>query len=166
MSRGMEFVIDVDELAVQSGLGVLLGRLRDRRPMLRAIGERVVTATDARFESETAPNGEKWAPLAESTKKAKLRKGYSDKPLQRTGRMKGSIHPEVHDDYVEVGTNVLSKDGFPYPFAHQLGAAAERLASAHFGQGHAIPKREFLGASDSDKAAFLDIARKYFERLA
>jgi phage virion morphogenesis protein len=166
MSLGMEFAINVDELAAQSGLGVLLGRLRDRRPMLRAIGERVVSATEARFESETAPNGEKWAPLDDRTKKAKLRQGYSDKPLQRTGRMKSSIHPEVYDDYVEVGTNILSKKGFPYPVVHQLGAAAERLASAHFGQGHVVPKREFLGASDSDKAAFLDIARKYFERLA
>lgn len=47
-----------------------------------------------------------WAPLAKSTLKQKLRKGYSSRPLVRTGILKASIAPSVDSQGFKIGTSV------------------------------------------------------------
>ena len=54
-----------DDRNMQAGLARLLERVSDPRPALREIGERMVASTIHNFETETAPDGTKWAPLSE-----------------------------------------------------------------------------------------------------
>lgn len=57
------------------------------------------------YQSETGPF-EAWAPLAESTKEDRLRKGYSeDNPGMRSGQMRDSIEYIVFPGEVQIGSN-------------------------------------------------------------
>ena len=126
------------------------------RPALREIGERMVTSTKHNFQTETAPDGKKWAPLDSKYAAAKARQGLSEMILQRSGRLMNSIHPVVEATQVMIGTNVRSKTGFPYPIVHQRGAK-------NAGRGHnvVIPKREYLGVGRGDNEAILAIVMGY-----
>jgi phage virion morphogenesis protein len=138
---------------------MLFARVSDPRPALREIGERMVASTVHNFETETAPDGTKWAPLNEKYKEQKARRGLSEMILQSSSRMKSSIHPVVSHSEVRIGTNVRSRTGFPYPIAMQQGAH-------NAGRGHnvTIPKREFLGFGRGDVEAILGIVENYIGR--
>jgi phage gpG-like protein len=81
------------------------------------------------FENTSGRSG-KWQPLAPSTIRGR-RKG-SSKPLQDTGRMRGSIKPQGFKDRAEVFTNV------EYAPFHDKGTRT-------------IPRREFLWLSSKTK---------------
>jgi phage virion morphogenesis protein len=148
-----------DDKAVQSQLTLLMRRVADMRPVMREIGERMVASTRHNFETETAPDGTKWAPLSEKYRDAKSRAGLSTMILQRSGKLINSIHPVVGATEVRIGTNVRSKTGFPYPIVHQLGTDR-----AGRNKKTVIPKREFLGMSHSDNEAVLAIVMGYLAR--
>lgn len=148
-----------DDRNALAALGRLLERVSDLRPAMREIGERMVASTVHNFETETAPDGTKWAPLNEKYRDAKSRAGLSTMILQRSGRLKSSIHPVVSAHEVRIGTNVRSKTGFPYPIVHQLGTS-----NAGRNKATVIPKREFLGMGSGDNDAVLDIITRYLGR--
>lgn len=92
--------------------------------MYRAVGEYMRQQTLQNFEGEHAPDGEKWAPLSEVTK-ARRRQGKgvsSDRILQDTGALRGSIGYKVSPDGVIIGT-VKGNLGtvLRYANAHQYG---------------------------------------------
>jgi phage virion morphogenesis protein len=148
-----------DDRNMQAGLARLLERVSDPRPALREIGERMVASTIHNFETETAPDGTKWAPLSEKYRDDKSRGGLSTMILQRSGRLKNSIHPVVSRNEVRIGTNVRTKTGFPYPIVHQLGTS-----NAGRKKNTVIPKREFLGMGHGDAEAVLGIIAGYLGR--
>ena len=84
-----------------------------------AIGAHFVFSTRRNFETETAPDGEKWRPLSPRTAskrvgRSRQRRGY-DHILRVTTRLYQSVSYEVLADGVEWGSNLA------YAGIHQLG---------------------------------------------
>jgi phage virion morphogenesis protein len=138
----------------------LARRGENLRPLMTEIGEHLRTSTTLRFERERAPSGAPWLPT--------WRGGAI---LQDTGRLRQSITYLASDDQVEVGTNVI------YAAIHHLGGtitaknAPYLVFKAPDGSGFrrkksvTIPARPFLGISESDEAAILEIATDYLDEV-
>jgi len=144
----------------------------NRRPILAAIGERLVTSTKERFERQHDPEGRPWKPLAwltllkraggsrawdkrqstrgagVLTKRAEARIAGAQILINR-GLLLGSITARIAGEGVEVGSNKV------YARIHQLGGAA--------GRGHKvkIPARPYLGITDADKSEIGHIIHRH-----
>lgn len=103
--------------AIQA-LAEIEARMLDMRPVLEVIGQDIRALVDDSFESESAPDGEKWASLTEKTIKRKRAFNTGDgafKILQEHGTLRGSINTQAESSSLLIGSNV------PYSTAHQLG---------------------------------------------
>lgn len=115
-------------------------------PFLKSIGEEFAGAggvINTRFKTETGPDGEKWAPLADATITRRLKK-YGNAPLtilRMRGILAGSINYQVSGSRLEVGTGGEAED---YAAIHQHGGKAGRNRKVK------IPARPYLGFSDDD----------------
>ena len=98
-------------------------RLKNKEPMFKAIGIKLLNEINRTFETETF-EGEPWQRLSEATKKSRRRgRGpEEDKILQDTGNLKNSYSPQnpesryfVSRSFVRVGTNV------EYAASHEFG---------------------------------------------
>lgn len=153
-------------------LDEIVRRVGDARPIYQAIGEILAESTKQRFTDSTGPDGQRWAPNAPATILARLaevsgaytkagrlsKKGaaavMSKKPLVDTGILQDTISWQAGDDHVEVGTN---------RFAGEWDGGA---AVHHFGsKDGSIPARPFLGVSDEDGAAILEILDEFIQSL-
>jgi phage virion morphogenesis protein len=156
----------VDDRAVMRALQRMQSRAGNLRPVLKSIGQVLVTETDLAFREERDPWGHAWAALSPVTKKR--RRGTTAHILSDTGRLRGSINARVQDDSVAVGTNVV------YAGTQQFGAAqgafgkTKRGAPIPWGN---IPVRPFLpirnGSVDLPSGArqdILDIVAKALEK--
>lgn len=145
--------------AIQTTLGKLAAVTENMRPIMAEIGNKLINEIDETFEAEGKP---KWVQLSRTTlrlgytnmgknkKKTHLKNGaYSRgferyingdekndfqgrKILQKSGRLRSSIVPDVSDNEVVVGTNL------PYAAIHQFGGMAGR------GRKVRIPARPFM----------------------
>lgn len=98
-------------------------QLKNKEPMFKAIGIKLLNEINRTFETETF-EGEPWQRLSDATKKSR-RKGRGpeeDKILQDTGNLKNSYSPQngesrwfVSRSFVRVGTNV------EYAASHEFG---------------------------------------------
>jgi phage virion morphogenesis protein len=147
MPNAIAVQIAVDDRQAREAIQRLIRKASSLRPAFAEIGEYVMTSTLHHFDTESAPDGTHWKPLADATVQQKAKGGWSSNILIRTGRMRASIHPVVKAWSVEVGTNIKGKSGFGYPGIHQTG-------------GTRIPKREWLGTSETD----VDVIGKILER--
>ena len=143
----MDIKIEVDDKGVKEALRELSERMEDMTPVMRRIGELLVSSVQENFNREgrySEPGSwrggsKRWQPLAPSTIKQRERLGYwPGQILTRTGRLKASITYHAGRDYVAVGTNLV------YAAIHQFGGKA--------GRGHRanIPARPFLVVQDED----------------
>lgn len=92
------------------------GRLAPR------LGEYLQASTEARFKSQTGPDGRSWAPL--KPRYARRKKYHQDKILTLRGYLRSGIHYQVVDDTVEIGSNLK------YAAIHQVGGEIEQPARA------------------------------------
>lgn len=133
---------------------------------MKNIGVLLVKRTLKRFETETGPDGKKWAPLNPAYAAGK--KG--NKILQGSGMrggLMGTIVWQINGNQLIIGTNKI------YGAVHQLGATIRpRTADALvFRMGgrliHAkkvtIPARPYLGVSSDDQMAVLDLVEDIVE---
>ena len=131
--------VRIEDQELRELLQGIMGRMDDLRPVMREIGEVVHESVQRNFEERRSPDGKSWAPLAESTKKAKARKGRDPEAILILNRiLMGSLHPEAYKDRLEYGTDMV------YGAIHQFGGLA--------GRGHSvkIEAREYLGVRDED----------------
>lgn len=173
--------LEHDIPAFQKKLARLAGKLGDTRPLKKAIGEHLLTATEDRFDTQTGPDGNKWQDVKPRTKK---RKKHS-KVLTEQGHLRGDINYQVTDDSLLLGV------GIAYGAIHQLGGDIEQPARTgvvtHFkkvGKGqrfskakHAdskrslnhkahtitMPARPFLGISRADEIEIIEIAKDHLK---
>jgi phage virion morphogenesis protein len=117
------------------------------------VGEALVSSTIERFDSQRAPDGTPWQPLAASTvaprakdftKSGRIRKPAERRLLGRkiliqSARLRNSISHQRTGTKVAIGTNVR------YGRIHQLGGMAGR------GRKVTIPARPYLGISEADQ---------------
>ena len=96
--------VEIDDKKVSRLLKDLERRVKNRRPVMREIGEIMMLSIQRNFEDEGRPK--KWAGLSPAYKKARYEKGYDGKILQETGKLLQSINPKATNDSVTVGTAI------------------------------------------------------------
>lgn len=162
--------IDIDDREIVAALR----RLHDRmgaagmRPALALIGEHLTEITKQRFAGSTGPNGSRWPANARSTLErllAKTRGGVGKrgkinapgrgammgkKPLIDSEELMTTIRWQFIDGGVAVGTDRFANLFDGGAAVHQFGSKDGR-----------IPARPFLGVSDSDRRAILDIIEQH-----
>lgn len=155
------FAIEIDDSEVRAALQRTLAATGNLSPVMKAIGERLLRSTEERFETETAPDGTAWQPLAPGSAEAGFKnkktpvKGLLSAAFSRylagrkiltlSGQLRGSIYSKPAKDQVAVGTGKI------YGAIHQLGGQAGR------GRKVTIPARPFLGVTDSDRSEILEL---------
>lgn len=126
----------------------------DHEPMYRSIGEELTRSTKQRFRDERDPEGNPWAPLAESTL---AQKNESKILTGRTKRLR-QVAYRAGKDRVAVGPTVL------YGPVHQKGIG-ERTALSSGRRMPAIPARRYVGLSVNDRDEIRSIASDFYAGL-
>lgn len=112
----MAVTIHIDDKAVAAKLEALKKAAGDMTPVMNVVGRKIKTLIELGFRGKKTPWGATWEPL-------KSRKGT---PLRDTGRLFSSLTYQVGSEggsqFVDIGTNVKTKDGVSYPAVHQYGA--------------------------------------------
>lgn len=135
--------VEYDDSAIRRALDNLRAAGEDLSPVMRVIAGHLEDSVAESFEREGAPDGSPWAPLRDSTKKQRRKRGYRDGPiLERSGDLGGSITSGSDHDSAVAGTNLV------YAATHQFGA--EKGAFGTTSRGTPIPwgpitARPFLG---------------------
>jgi phage virion morphogenesis protein len=113
----------------------------------------MITATRSRFDTETAPDGSKWAALSPryAARKARMRSVVDGgkRILAKRGTLRDTIRYKASRSDVVIGSNEV------YAAIHQLGGQAGR------GRKATIPARPFLGISPQDQEEILRILGDY-----
>ena len=120
------------------------------KAVFSAIGEELLLSTDARFDSQTDPDGRPWEPL--NAKYAEWKRAFHghDRILKLRGYLRDTLRYQATDVSVAIGSNRV------YSAIHQFGGQAGREHKA------AIPARPYLGGSYDDVAAILEIIEDAF----
>ena len=127
---GTRLIIDQAELDRQNAF-MAEQAARDPSGLMPRLGEYLQGSTQARFKTQTAPDGTPWAPLKQ--RYARRKRYNKDTVLTLRGYLRSYIHYQVMGaDAVEVGSNQK------YAAIHQFGGMAGR------GKKVEIPARPFL----------------------
>ncbi|MDA8483595.1 phage virion morphogenesis protein [Pseudomonas resinovorans] len=133
------------------------------QPLLKKIAYYGESSTRERFNSETAPDGQKW----KESLRARLTGG---KTLTQDGHLGDSITSTANDQKAEWGSNRI------YAAIHQFGgvikpksATALRFQIPGLGwvtrQQVTLPARPYLGISDDDQENILDLVNQHISSL-
>jgi phage virion morphogenesis protein len=142
---GASFDIRLDNEQLRSALDKLIWRAQNLKPVYAAIGEMLLVSHRDRWDRDKkqAPDGSSWATLSPGYKKSK-----------RKRESKGA-------DKILVLDTFLRDTSLSYSATHsglKFGANSEYAATHQFGDSaRNIPARPFLGMSDDDEQAVLDI---------
>lgn len=125
----------------------------EQKQLLTDLGTAVESQTRERFDTKTAPDGTKWAPLAESTKKY-LAKNFpsAQPPLVRTGFLRDSTQYKVHGSAVRIGQSMH--------YAKYLQDGTKKKDGSE-----KMPARPSLGLSDEDVADLGAITDGFMKRM-
>ncbi|WP_020508549.1 phage virion morphogenesis protein [Lamprocystis purpurea] len=175
---GLHLEVKVEDAELRARLAQLIRKCSHPAPALEEIGEVLWTSTRERFETESGPDGAKWAPNSAVTlarklgvimgKKSNVTKsgGLSargrravgvQKVLTQSGILADTIARQLIDGGhgVEVGTNRV------YGAVQQFGNPANRFYNTPGGAPAPIPPRPFLGISDEDRTRIIEILEDY-----
>jgi phage gpG-like protein len=140
--------IVIDDTQLQGGISELTAKLANLKPAMVDIGEGALPKVRKRFDTESAPDGQRWNELSEATIKAKVRRKRTGKPyrtnaepsaiLKDTFTLRGSITYQASNNSVAIGTNI-------------------------FYGGYNQATRPFLGVDDDDMVEIVEIIRDYLE---
>ena len=148
MSEPIEIKLDNKE--VESRLLDLAKRSENLRPLMKNIAGIFAYSTEENFKEEGRPD--KWADLAESTKKQRTKTGhYPGQILQVSGQLASSISTYYDNDSAVIGSNLV------YAAIHQLGGQAGRNKSVE------IPARPYLKLTDEDFEEIIASTMNYLE---
>lgn len=162
MSSGFDVIFNVG--ASRDAIRRALATLRDMTPVYQDIVEELLKSTTERFRTETDPDGEKWARKSQTTLDRYKRLGYSGQALTRTlflkGYLSGNIFHQAERDRAVIGSPAA------YAAVQQFGAAKGAFGRDRHGRPipwGRIPARAFLGLSDADEEAIIDIVDEHIE---
>lgn len=155
---------------LQKKLKAVNDMMRYMKPYWQLVGQYVQRQTiKERFDKEQTPDGQKWKPHSEMTKKmrAKRHKTGNMKILQDNGELRRSIQYEAGNNYVKVGS-VLK-----YARVHQFGATIKvskkkrgylHHRGFHVGKTIKIPARPFLGITQQEREHIKSMFHSYIKR--
>lgn len=155
--------IKIDASEVQDALARFLAAAEDLAPVFKNIGEYEAQATKQRFRDERDPDGNAWQtlnPLYKETKKGpRILTG-------QTGDLSRIIWQLASQSAVEIGSNMV------YARIHNEGGTIvpKHAAALVFSMGGQtfkvksvkIPKRQYLGINDEDRARIEEIIEDHF----
>ncbi|WP_174800689.1 phage virion morphogenesis protein [Martelella limonii] len=152
---------------IDAGLTRLYEAAETITPALKNIGEHEAGVSRRRFVDEEDPDGKAWKPLNPLYRKTKKGSGI----LRGESRSLSQIIWQLVDDHsVEVGSNEI------YARIHNEGGVirAKNAPALVFSMGGktikvksvTMPKRQFLGLNEKDRAEILAIIEDHFEPFA
>ena len=139
---GASVTVDADFQPIRDYLAQIETLGTNATDLFDEIGAALVSSTQARFSTSTAPDGSGWKPVKRG-----------GKPLVDQGILKGSITHRARSDAVEVGTNLV------YGAIHQFGGKAGRNLNV------TIDARPYLGLSPDDETEVVAILRDFVEGI-
>jgi phage gpG-like protein len=178
------FTIKVDDAAVRAKLAELAQKFDNLQPILQDIGEGIVERAEARFQTSTGPDGQRWAPnsaatlmaLVGATRKVEanvgkggdlnargLRAVGSKKPLIGLTGIQGSLRTSLNPTATRSELTVSSSAA--YAAIQQFGGKKSQFPNL-WGD---IPARPFLPVRadgtlyPADQAQVMDLLNAYFE---
>ena len=129
--------IKIDNNAVNEKLLEIAQKSENLRLLMKNIAGVFAYSTEENFKEEGRPD--KWADLAESTKKQRTKTGhYPGQILQVSGQLASSISTSYDNDSAVIGSNL------DYAAIHQLGGQTGKNQSV------TIPARPYLKLSEDD----------------
>ena len=152
------FRVEFNYQAASTALRDASEELADMTPVYAEIGDYMVEATKDRFRKGVAPDGTPWAPKSLVTIASYRARGDGNRPDPLIGpsrRLSSEIAKLVSPDSVEIGSSL------EYSAAMQNGVrkgAFGRDKRNHPIPWGDIPRRVWLGLSDQDERAIVDIA--------
>lgn len=158
--------IELKDEEVTAGLARLAAALADLTPAMKDIGKVLVEATKDRFAAGVDPDGNAWAPKSPVTIDAYRRRGDSVSFLPLTGpsrALKTTIHAVAGRDRVEVGSNRIQAAVMQQGAAQGAFGRTPRGGPIPWGR---IPARPFIGLSDQDRTAIVDLVDEWLESVA
>lgn len=174
--------IEVDDAELRQQLSRLTGSLQDLSPVMREIGEILMTSTKRRFETETDPDGNRWEENSDVTLMRYLSRAAgalskrrtstggqtlnapgmarlaSKKILADSGDLGSTIRYQLEDN----GQSVVVGTDRKYGAMQQFGGTKSQWPHL-WGD---IPARPFLGISEDDRSAIFDVLADYLSRSA
>lgn len=156
--------VDFKYQLVAQGLEEVSRRLDDMTPIHKSIGEHVVEITKDRFKKGIDPDGNAWTPKKQATIDRYKERGDGNRPDPLIGpskRLSSEIAQYADAQGVEIGS------ALEYSAVMQNGAkqgAFGRDKRNHPLPWGDIPARVWLGLSDEDEAAIIDIADEHLEQ--
>lgn len=146
-----------------------LDRAEDLSPAMAAIAEYMLSETQTRFETSTAPDGTFWPPSRRVIEGGNSHKG--GQTLIKTGHLLSSLTTAHDATSAEVGTQV------PYANIHNSGGTIRGKERADGSRGPLntpfgyrasvkMPKRQFIGFSDADNSEIPALLGDYLMGLA
>jgi phage virion morphogenesis protein len=158
----MTVEIEYNDAQVTAALRRLVNEMGDASGIMSEIGDHLIVSTRKRMGEEVSPEGTAWAPRSEATLAAyRRRKLPFGGVLHLSGQLERGLKTEIGSDYVIIASPE------PYSATMQFGAAkgafgtTSRGGSIPWGD---IPARPFLGVSDDDHTAILDIVNEALSR--
>lgn len=140
--------VDLRKGELKSRLSQLARRIDNPEELMSEIGDYMVRSTQNRIlRQKVDPDGNAWAPLAESTV---ARKGHSS-ILFETGDLARSIKVDRHGKTFTVITSDVE-----YADYMQEGFT-------HWKSGKRVPARPFMGVSDANNRRIVRMIRNYIE---
>jgi phage virion morphogenesis protein len=144
-----QITIDITDSQIQSVLTEAANQLTDLTPIMASIGEYMVGRTRERFDNSTAPDGQKWAPLAQATidDKRRRQKGGTSRNGRSIARTNANPEDILKDTF-------LLRDTITYqPTSSSVAIGTPQKYGVHHQYGaprRNIPARPFLGVNDED----------------
>ena len=145
----------------QHNIDAVLGQLQrlgakgeDLGPLFAALANELYTLAEFALENEQDPDGG-----APATRARKLKRHGFIRKLHESGELRERLDTESDRQSATVGTNIVSKTGYPYPAVQQFGT-----------QDGQIPARPFLpfdpesgDLMDGASQSLLELAGAHFE---
>ena len=158
-----------DYASADKELRDLIDRIGDTATIHRVIGMALYDQTLERFERETDPDGNKWAPLTPLTLSNRRQpRGI----LRDSGELMRSIHFKATADRAEVGTNLnhpkvwVMQNGAtikPRRFKHLRIPVAGGSKGHVFSKGVSVPARPYIGVGRQDAELAREELKSYLE---
>jgi phage virion morphogenesis protein len=143
----MQLIIDTTLPEIAAHLHTLRTRLGgDLTEPMSAVAALLENSSRKRFETQTDPDGQPWAPLAEATQKIKGKKGSLGRGILTDEGLMRRITSHATADMAMAGT------GQPYAVYHQLGTKK-------------MPARPIFGLSAEDKDDIRDALTDWLDTI-
>lgn len=141
-------------------------QLEDMTPIFRDVRDYMVRATRKRFTEGKDPDGKAWAPKSEATLARYKRLGYGELPKALIGpgrRLSREIKGSADRNGAVIGSSliysrVMQEGALKGEFGLKMNRG--RVVPIPWGR---IPARRWLGISDADELAILDIVDEHLE---